>query len=96
MTQSETQPDAALDQGERVETLLIEFSARFISLAPEHVDREIQDAQRRICDYRRFDRSSLFEQPAEDPAALLGVKPTTFESRMAKLGIHRRAEDSTK
>jgi PAS domain S-box-containing protein len=63
--------DAALDRDERVETLLIELSARFISLAPEHVDREIQDAQRRICDYLGFDRSSLFEQPVEDPAAFL-------------------------
>ena len=71
MTQSEAQADAALDQGERVETLLIELSARFISLAPEHVDREIQDAQRRICDYLGFDRSSLFQQPVGDPAAFL-------------------------
>jgi formate hydrogenlyase transcriptional activator len=71
MTQSEARADAALDRGERVETLLIELSARFISLAPEQVDREIHDAQRRICDYLGFDRSSLFQVPAEDPAALL-------------------------
>jgi hypothetical protein len=71
MTQSEAQADTALDQGGRIETLLIELSARFISLAPEQVDREIQDAQRRICEYLGFDRSSLFEQPVEDPAAFL-------------------------
>ena len=29
-------------------------------------------------------------------AEILGVKPTTLESRMAKLGIHRPAEDPTK
>ncbi len=71
MTQSEARADTALDKDERVETLLIELSARFISLAPECVDREIQDAQRRICEYLGFDRSSLFEQPMEDPAAFL-------------------------
>jgi len=71
MIPCEAQADAALDQGERVETLLIELSARFISLAPEHVDREIRDAQRRICDYLGFDRSSLFQVPLGDPAALL-------------------------
>jgi GAF domain-containing protein len=68
---SEARADTALDHGERVETLLIELSARLISLAPEHVDREIQDAQRRICDYLGFDRSSLFQQPVDDPDALL-------------------------
>jgi formate hydrogenlyase transcriptional activator len=29
-------------------------------------------------------------------AEMLGIKPTTLESRMAKLGIYRRAEDRTK
>jgi formate hydrogenlyase transcriptional activator len=71
MTQSEPRADTALDHSERVEALLIELSARFIGLSPEHVDREIQDAQRRICEYLGFDRSSLFEQPLEDPAAFL-------------------------
>ena len=71
MNQSDTPANAALDNCDRVEALLIELSARFISLAPEHVDREIQDAQRRICEYLGFDRSSLFQQPVEDPAALL-------------------------
>ena len=71
MTQSEARADTSLDKDERVETLLIELSARFISLAPEHVDREIQDAQRRICDHLGFDRSSLFEQPVGNPAAFL-------------------------
>ena len=64
MAQLEAQAVTALAQGERIETLLIELSAHFISLAPEHVDREIQDAQRRICDYLGFDRSSLFQHTA--------------------------------
>jgi PAS domain S-box-containing protein len=71
MNQSNTSVGAALDHSDRVETLLIELSARFISLPPEQVDREIQDAQRKICDYLGLDRSSLFEQPVGDPGAFL-------------------------
>jgi formate hydrogenlyase transcriptional activator len=71
MNQSDTPAGAAWGISEQVETLLIELSARFISLAPEHVDREIEDAQRRICEYLGFDRSSLFRLSAGDPAALL-------------------------
>jgi formate hydrogenlyase transcriptional activator len=71
MNRSDSQSNTALDNCDRVEALLIELSARFISLAPEHVDREIQDAQRRICEYLGFDRSSLFQQPVGDPAAFL-------------------------
>ena len=54
-----------------VETLLIELSARFINLPSDQVDREIEDAQRRICEYLGLDRSSLFQQPVGDPAAFL-------------------------
>jgi PAS domain S-box-containing protein len=71
MTESSMPVDAFLDHGERVEPLLIELSARFISAAPEDVDREIQHAQRAICEYLGFDRSSLFHTPPEDPAAFL-------------------------
>ena len=71
MDQSNTPVNAALDHADRVETLLIELSARFINSAPEDVDRGIQDAQRKICDYLGFDRCSLFEQPAGDPDAFL-------------------------
>ena len=71
MNQSDTPANAALDIAERVETLLIELSARFISLAPEQVDSEIRDAQRRICECLDLDRSSLLQQSAGDPAAFL-------------------------
>lgn len=71
MIQAETQAKDASDQGERIETLLIELSARFISVAPEDMDREIYDAQRKICEYLDFDRSSLFQVPVGDPVELL-------------------------
>jgi formate hydrogenlyase transcriptional activator len=71
MVQVETQVDQPCDQYARVETLLIELSARFISLAPEDVDHEIHDAQRKICEYLGFDRSSLFQVPVGNPVELL-------------------------
>jgi formate hydrogenlyase transcriptional activator len=71
MTNADSRAGTGLDQDERVETLLIELSSRFISLAPGHLYLEIRETQRRICDFLGFDRSSLFEQPADDPAAFL-------------------------
>ena len=71
MNELDPQVSVASDNTDRVETLLIELSAHFISLDSEDVDRQIQDAQRRICEYLDFDRSSLFQQPVGDPDALL-------------------------
>jgi len=68
MTQSYIPTGEAWHICEQVETLLIELSARFISLAPDQVDREIEHAQRRICDYLLLDRSSLLQVSAEDPS----------------------------
>lgn len=70
MTQSDAQVNASLDNNERVETLLIELSARFINLPSEQVGREIEDAQRRICECLGLDRSALWQQHAEDPDTL--------------------------
>jgi formate hydrogenlyase transcriptional activator len=71
MNQSDTPVNAPGDDCDRVETLLIELSARFISLSPEHVDLEIHEAQRKICEYLGFDRSSLVQQSVADPTAFL-------------------------
>ena len=54
----------------RVDTALIELSARFINLPSDQVDREIEAAQRRICESLDLDRSTLWEQPVEEPGAL--------------------------
>ncbi len=71
MNQSYSYAVMAPDKCDRVEELLIELSARFIILETESVDREIQEAQRKICEDLDFDRSSLIQQPAEDPGAFL-------------------------
>jgi formate hydrogenlyase transcriptional activator len=71
MTQSDARASVGWDISEQVETLLIELSARFISLAPELVDRAIQDAQRKICESLGFDRSTLLQQAVGEPTSLL-------------------------
>lgn len=71
MTQSDTQSDMRSDSGERIESLLIELSARFINLPSEQVDHEIKDTQRRICEHLGLDRSALWQQGEEDPDTLL-------------------------
>jgi PAS domain S-box-containing protein len=69
MSELDQRTNTAWDSSEQVESLLIELSARFISLPPDQVDREIQDAQLKICEYLHLDRSSLWQQPKEDSAA---------------------------
>jgi formate hydrogenlyase transcriptional activator len=71
MNQSDSLVDAALESRNRIETLLIELSASFIASTPEQMDRQIHDAQRKICEYLGFDRSSLWEQPVGDSNAFL-------------------------
>jgi formate hydrogenlyase transcriptional activator len=70
MSQSDAQADARLNNGERIDTLLIELSARFINLPSDQVDREIEEAQRRICESLGLDRSTLWHQPVDEPDAL--------------------------
>ena len=57
-------------------------------LTLEEVDREHIHRMLEMTGWRVRGRNGAAE--------MLGVKPTTLESRMAKLGIHRRAEDRTK
>ncbi len=69
---------------QRIEDLLIELSTRFINLPSERVDREIEDAQRRICEFLDLDRSAIWQRGEEEPDTLLlthahqrpGVPPT--------------------
>ena len=52
---------AKLEEQLRFETLLADLSARFINVPPDEVDREIEDAQRRIVELLGLDRSTLFQ-----------------------------------
>ena len=60
-----------LEERLRFETLLAEISARFINLAADQIDAEIEDAQRRICELLDIDRSSLWQASEREPGTLL-------------------------
>ena len=55
----------------RFEKILGELSSKFIKLPPDEVDREIQDAQRRICEHLDLDLSTLWQWSPDDPNDLL-------------------------
>jgi transcriptional regulator with GAF, ATPase, and Fis domain len=59
MTPPEDNLQAQLEERIRFETLLADLSARFVSLPAEALDREIEEAQRRICETLGIDTSSL-------------------------------------
>jgi len=65
-TWAQSEPDlcAELEERLRFETLLANLSARFVNVPPDHVDAEIVDAQRSICECPGFDLSALWQQPA--------------------------------
>ena len=50
-----------LEERLRFETLLADLSARFVGLPADALDREIEDAQRRICQTLGLDRSTLIQ-----------------------------------
>jgi hypothetical protein len=50
MTQSEADLRKEFEERLRFETLLADLSTRFVSVPAGQVDREIEDAQRRVCE----------------------------------------------
>ena len=51
--------EEAMKERLRFERLLTNLSARFINLAPDHIDREIQNALRQILEFFQVDRCGL-------------------------------------
>jgi formate hydrogenlyase transcriptional activator len=74
------------------ETLISDLSSRFINLPPAEVDREIEDALRRVCELLGIDFACLWQW--SDPAAH-GLVPThTYPSQGApRTGEPVRQED---
>ena len=62
--QTEPKPDRELEERLQFETLLADLSSRFVSVPPDQVDREIIDAQGRICESLAIDHSSLWQLAA--------------------------------
>jgi PAS domain S-box-containing protein len=51
----------------RFEELIADLSSRFVNLPPGDVDREIDGAQRQVCECLGFDLSSLWQWANDDP-----------------------------
>ncbi len=59
-----------LEQRLSLETLLAETSTRFINVPVDRIDREIEDAQRHICESLGIDILAVWQLSNEDPVVL--------------------------
>ena len=59
--------EESLESRLRFEALLLEISARFVNLPADQIDDEIEEAQRRICEYLEIDLSALWQLSDEAP-----------------------------
>ena len=66
---AETGPDS--DTRLSFETLLADLSSRFINLAPDHVDREIEDALRRVCERLGIEFAVLWQWSTAAPGVVV-------------------------
>ena len=67
MTQSEADLRKEFEERLRFETLLADLSTRFVSLPADQVDREIENAQRRVCELLGMDLAALWQWSDEGP-----------------------------
>jgi formate hydrogenlyase transcriptional activator len=56
-----------LEERLRFETLIADLSSRFVNVPADRVDREIEDAQRAICECLGIEHSSLWQASESDP-----------------------------
>jgi len=70
MIPENTSLHAELEARLRFETLIADLSSKFVNLPYDELDREIEDAQRSICELLDLDRSSLWEVSEREPGAL--------------------------
>jgi formate hydrogenlyase transcriptional activator len=63
--------EQVLEERLKFETLLAELSARFVNLAADQIDNDIEEAQRRICEFLDLDRSTLWQVHEREPGILL-------------------------
>jgi formate hydrogenlyase transcriptional activator len=60
-----------LEEHVRFEELLIELSSRFVHVGPDAVDREIENALRRVCEHLGIDVAVLWQWSADIPGLIL-------------------------
>jgi hypothetical protein len=61
MSPGNANPFTKLEERLRFETLLADLSSKFVNLPAGEVDREIMDAQRRICEFLDVDLLVLWQ-----------------------------------
>jgi hypothetical protein len=63
-------PSPDLQELLRFESMLADLSSRFVNLEPAVVDREIEDAQRRVCECLGLGICDLWQLSPEEPRVL--------------------------
>ncbi len=61
MTETNAKLRSELQERLRFETLLVELSAKLINLPAGEIDRQIEDAQRQVCESLGLDLASLWQ-----------------------------------
>ncbi len=70
MTDQSAVVTSALEDRLRFETVLADLSSRFVNLEAADVDREIDNAQRRVCECLGLDLAALWQLSPEEPEVL--------------------------
>jgi hypothetical protein len=72
-TGPQSQPDlcAELEERLRFETLIADLSLRFVNVPADGVDREIEDAQRAICQCLGLEHSSFWQTSTQNSDELV-------------------------
>jgi len=67
MNLEDTKLHAELEARLRFETLIADLSSKFVNLPAGEVDREIEDAQRRVCECLDIDLCGLWQWTEDTP-----------------------------
>ena len=67
MNLEHTELHTELEERLRFETLIADLSSKFINLPAREVDPEIEDAQRRVCEFLRIDLCALWQWAQASP-----------------------------
>jgi formate hydrogenlyase transcriptional activator len=71
IARTDSQLTTEVEERLRFETLIADTSARFINVPADQVDSEIEDAQRRICEFLKIEHSSLWQVAPDRPGELI-------------------------
>jgi len=81
-----------LEKRLRFETLLTEISSRFVNVSAGEVDREIEDAQRRICESLDLDLLAVWQLSNEAPVVLTATHYYTVQQGPQPPGLLRQED----